>query len=81
MSSSRTTSAEAGTEPADSTVRTGRPRPARTPWAVVGAVATVLFGPAGATASALDRANAAPMHHGGKTDRTGGDPATHRVTP
>ncbi|MDX3753841.1 hypothetical protein ACWDBO_02415 [Streptomyces mirabilis] len=35
----------------------------RTPWAVACAVVTVLVGPAAATASALDRANAAPPHH------------------
>ncbi|MFJ3716206.1 hypothetical protein [Streptomyces sp. NPDC090057] len=42
------------------TGRAGRTRPARGPWAVVCAVATVVLGPAAATASALDRANAAP---------------------
>ncbi|MER6676896.1 hypothetical protein [Streptomyces sp. NPDC000983] len=31
-------------------------------WAVVCAVATVVLGPAAVTASALDRANAAPPH-------------------
>jgi hypothetical protein len=35
---------------------------ARGPWTVVRAVATVVLGPAAFTASALDRANAAPMH-------------------
>ncbi|MFJ6831367.1 hypothetical protein [Streptomyces sp. NPDC091209] len=45
-------------EPAD-----GRVRSARGPWAVVCAVATVVLGPAAVTASALDQANAAPMHH------------------
>jgi hypothetical protein len=45
-------------EPAD-----GRVRTARGPWAVVCAVATVVLGPAAVTASALDQANAAPMHH------------------
>ncbi|GAX50827.1 hypothetical protein [Streptomyces olivochromogenes] len=35
----------------------------RTPWTVACAVATVLVGPAAATASALDRANAAPPYH------------------
>ncbi|WNM36711.1 hypothetical protein RKE30_31810 [Streptomyces sp. Li-HN-5-11] len=35
----------------------------RSPWAVVCAVATVVLGPAAVTASALDQANAAPLHH------------------
>ncbi|MEU0583795.1 hypothetical protein [Streptomyces sp. NPDC006132] len=33
------------------------------PWAVLSAAATVVLGPAAVTASALDQANAAPMHH------------------
>ena len=33
-------------------------------WTVVCAVATVVLGPAAVTASALDQANKAPMHHG-----------------
>ncbi|NEA62140.1 hypothetical protein [Streptomyces sp. SID12488] len=36
---------------------------ARNPWTVLCAVATVVLGPAAVTASALDQANAAPMHH------------------
>ncbi|WP_327694369.1 hypothetical protein [Streptomyces sp. NBC_00459] len=36
---------------------------ARGPWTVLCAVATVVLGPAAVTASALDQANAAPMHH------------------
>ncbi|WP_405612373.1 hypothetical protein [Streptomyces sp. NBC_00076] len=32
-------------------------------WTVVCAVATVVLGPAAVTASALDQANKAPMHH------------------
>ncbi|WP_330304022.1 MULTISPECIES: hypothetical protein [unclassified Streptomyces] len=43
---------------------------ARGPWAVVCAVATVVLGPAAVTASALDQANAAPMHHAVKADQT-----------
>ncbi|MER5398769.1 hypothetical protein [Streptomyces sp. NPDC002599] len=42
------------------------------PWAVVCAVVTVVLGPAAVTASALDRANAAPRHH---TARADGPPA------
>ncbi|MFF1302979.1 hypothetical protein [Streptomyces sp. NPDC058307] len=42
----------------------------RGPWAVVCAVVAVVLGPAAATASALDQANAAPMHHAVKADRT-----------
>ncbi|MFF3331302.1 hypothetical protein ACFYWX_17320 [Streptomyces sp. NPDC002888] len=59
------------THTTDATHRTdGRPRTARGPWAVVCAVATVVLGPAAVTASALDQANAAPMHHAVKADRT-----------
>ncbi|WP_405815855.1 hypothetical protein OG241_15050 [Streptomyces sp. NBC_01390] len=36
---------------------------ARNPWAVLCAVATVVLGPAAVTASALDQANRAPLHH------------------
>lgn len=39
----------------------------RTPWTVACAVVTVLVGPAAATASALDRANAPPPHHAFET--------------
>ncbi|MFS8202870.1 hypothetical protein ACLVWQ_29815 [Streptomyces sp. CWNU-52B] len=35
-------------------------RAARSPWTVACAVAAVVVGPSAATASALDRANAAP---------------------
>ncbi|MFG2795233.1 hypothetical protein [Streptomyces pseudovenezuelae] len=45
-------------------------RTARGPWAVVCAVAAVVLGPAAVTASALDQANAAPMHHAVKADET-----------
>ncbi|MEV3909304.1 MULTISPECIES: hypothetical protein [Streptomyces] len=48
----------------------GWTRTARGPWAVVCAVAAVILGPAAVTASALDQANAAPMHHAVKADRT-----------
>ncbi|MFI6372042.1 hypothetical protein [Streptomyces sp. NPDC050546] len=40
----------------------------RGPWAVLRAVATVVLGPAAATASALDQANAAPLHDAVKAD-------------
>ncbi len=53
----------------------GRTRTARGPWAVVCAAVTVVLGPAAVTASALDQANAAPMHHPVKADRTGASPA------
>jgi hypothetical protein len=43
---------------------------ARGPWAVLCAVANVVLGPAAATASALDQANAAPLHHAIRADRT-----------
>ncbi|WP_155055008.1 hypothetical protein [Streptomyces blattellae] len=48
----------------------GWARAARGPWAVVCAVAAVVLGPAAVTASALDQANAAPMHHVVKADQT-----------
>ena len=51
----------------DTTEKTGI---ARGPWAVVCAVAAVILGPAAVTASALDQANAAPMHHAVKIDQT-----------
>ncbi|KKD08259.1 hypothetical protein [Streptomyces sp. WM6386] len=35
----------------------------RGPWAALCAAAAVILGPAAVTASALDQANAAPMHH------------------
>ncbi|MFD0308800.1 hypothetical protein [Streptomyces sp. NPDC059517] len=37
-------------------------RVARSPWTVACVVAAVVVGPSAATASALDRANAAPPH-------------------
>lgn len=43
---------------------------ARGPWAVLCAVVTVVLGPAAVTASALDQANAAPMHHAVRADQT-----------
>ncbi|MGW7524085.1 hypothetical protein [Streptomyces sp. NPDC054783] len=42
---------------------------ARGPWTVLCAVATVVLGPAAATASALDQANAAPLHHAVRADQ------------
>ncbi|MBE8475873.1 hypothetical protein [Streptomyces justiciae] len=43
----------------------------RGPWAALCAAAAVVLGPAAVTASALDQANAAPMHHVVlKTDQT-----------
>ncbi|MFD5340941.1 hypothetical protein [Streptomyces hawaiiensis] len=41
---------------------------ARGPWAVLCAALTVVLGPAAVTASALDQANAAPMHHAVRAD-------------
>ncbi|MEV0635774.1 hypothetical protein AB0I77_12530 [Streptomyces sp. NPDC050619] len=52
-------------------------------WTVVCAVATVVLGPAAVTASALDQANKAPMHHAVRADQTQAyipsDPARRRV--
>ena len=39
-------------------------------WTVACAVATVVLGPAAVTASALDQANKAPMHHAVKAEQT-----------
>ncbi|WP_460108905.1 hypothetical protein [Streptomyces sp. YKOK-J1] len=64
------------------TRRAERARPARGPWAAMCAVATVVLGPAAVTASALDRANAAPPHHPAGTDaaaRPPSDPARGRA--
>jgi hypothetical protein len=47
--------------------RAGAPRG---PWAELCAVATVVLGPAAATASALDQANAASLLHAVTADRT-----------
>ncbi|WP_328503492.1 hypothetical protein OG828_35510 [Streptomyces sp. NBC_00457] len=47
----------------------GRSRTARGPWAVLCAVVAVVLGPAAVTASALDQANAAPMHHAVRVDQ------------
>ncbi|MGW2636330.1 hypothetical protein [Streptomyces sp. NPDC001348] len=41
-------------------------------WAVVCAVATVVLGPAAVTASALDQANKAPMHHAVRAEQVQG---------
>ncbi|MFF4831319.1 hypothetical protein [Streptomyces sp. NPDC001315] len=66
MSSSRTNSRR--TETTERTA--GWARAARSPWAVVCAVATVVLGPAAVTASALDQANQAPLHHVVKAEQT-----------
>ncbi|MEU9341232.1 hypothetical protein AB0D74_08430 [Streptomyces sp. NPDC048278] len=66
MNSSRT---EARTDATQATEKGGRGR-SWGPWAVVCAVATVVLGPAAVTASALDQANAAPMHHAVKAEQT-----------
>ncbi|MBK3629177.1 hypothetical protein ACWC9X_00110 [Streptomyces asoensis] len=48
--------------------RPGRSRGARSPWAVLCAVAAVVLGPAATTASALEQANRAPLHHAVRID-------------
>lgn len=48
----------------------GRGRVTRGPWAALCAAAAVVLGPAAVTASALDQANAAPMHHTVRADQT-----------
>ncbi|MET9893767.1 hypothetical protein ABZZ47_26860 [Streptomyces sp. NPDC006465] len=47
----------------------GWAKAARGPWTVVCAVATVVLGPAAVTASTLDQANAAPLHHGVRAEQ------------
>ncbi|MFC8361317.1 hypothetical protein ACFUIY_15810 [Streptomyces griseorubiginosus] len=53
-------------------------------WTVVCAVAAVVLGPAAVTASALDQANAAPLHHAVKADQSQAylptDPTRRRTT-
>jgi hypothetical protein len=43
-------------------------RALRSPWTVACAAAAVVLGPSAVTASALDRANAAPLHHAAAGD-------------
>lgn len=45
-------------------------RAARSPWTVLCAVAAVVLGPAATTASALEQANRAPLHHAVRVDQT-----------
>ncbi|OLZ69282.1 hypothetical protein AV521_17205 [Streptomyces sp. IMTB 2501] len=52
------------------TERTRRAPVTRGTWAALCAAAAVVLGPAAATASALGRANAAPLHHAVRTDRS-----------
>ncbi len=47
----------------------GWTRGARCPWTVVCAVAAVVLGPAATTASALEQANKAPLHHAVKAEQ------------
>jgi hypothetical protein len=53
----------------DTTEIVGWAKAARSPWVVVCAVATVILGPAAVTASALDQANKAPLHHAVRADQ------------
>ena len=46
----------------------GWARAARSPWTVLCAVAAVVLGPAATTASALEQANRAPLHHAVRVD-------------
>ncbi|MFD8820666.1 hypothetical protein ACFV23_56655 [Streptomyces sp. NPDC059627] len=64
MNSSRSEARE------DATEKAGWTTSSRGAWAVVCAVATVVLGPAAVTASALDQANAAPMHHPVRAEQT-----------
>ncbi|MER5436419.1 hypothetical protein [Streptomyces sp. NPDC002588] len=47
----------------------GWTRAARSPWTVLCAVAAVVLGPAAVTASALEQANKAPLHHAVRADQ------------
>ncbi|MEU5768906.1 hypothetical protein [Streptomyces asoensis] len=58
----------AGADDATAGKRPGRSRGARSPWAVLCAVAAVVLGPAATTASALEQANRAPLHHAVRID-------------
>jgi hypothetical protein len=53
-------------------------------WTVVCAVAAVVLGPAAVTASALDQANKAPLHHVLKAEQTqayiASEPSRRRTT-
>ncbi|WP_416978644.1 hypothetical protein [Streptomyces sp. T028] len=48
----------------------GWTRAARGPWTVLCAAAVVVLGPAAVTASALEQANKAPLHHAVRADQT-----------
>lgn len=58
-----------GSRSGDTPENAGWAKAARSPWAVVCAVATVILGPAAVTATALDQANRAPLHHAVGADR------------
>ncbi|MFC4498924.1 MULTISPECIES: hypothetical protein [Streptomyces] len=47
----------------------GWTKAARSPWTVLCAVAAVVLGPAATTASALEQANRAPLHHAVRADQ------------
>ncbi|MER6556950.1 hypothetical protein ABT300_04145 [Streptomyces sp. NPDC001027] len=49
--------------------RSSRTRAVRDSWTVLCAVAAVVLGPAAATASALEQANKAPLHHAVRVDQ------------
>ena len=49
--------------------RYGNSRSGTRVWTVLCAVASVVLGPAAVTASALDQANQAPMHHAVKAEQ------------
>jgi len=53
----------------------------RSPWTVACAVVSVVIGPAAVTASALDRANAAPLHHAHAHETAGPRTVPPYLTP
>ncbi|WP_340380513.1 hypothetical protein U5640_32670 [Streptomyces sp. SS7] len=68
MNSSHTSERTTTGRPTTGRPTTGRPRTARGPWAVLCAVTAVVLGPAAVTASALEQANKAPLHHAVRAD-------------
>ncbi|GGW27107.1 MULTISPECIES: hypothetical protein [Streptomyces] len=64
------------------TAAAGWRRAARSPWTILCAVAAVVLGPAAVTASALEQANQAPLHHAVRAEQQAYIPmdATRRRT-
>ncbi|MDX3580077.1 MULTISPECIES: hypothetical protein [unclassified Streptomyces] len=67
MSSSRAGAAQ--TTQQGPRTRAARTRAVRNSWTLLCAAAAVVLGPAAATASALEQANRAPLHHAVRVDQ------------